>query len=108
MSVYADIRAALLPLGYPVEANIYIGDSPVYFVLTINSVPINFADNEPQHVLNMCMVHLYCPHAMNTVDLRSDVLRAIHMAGFTYPAVSDASEKEAQHLVFEFQGTGAV
>lgn len=101
MSVYSDIRAVLAGFGYPVGTNVYTGTAQPYFVITINTLPADFADDEPQHLRNLIMLHLYAPHELNTVTLRKQVAQALTGAGFTYPAMTDASDETTQHIVFE-------
>jgi len=108
MSVHSDIKAALAGLGYPVVTNVYTGSAQTYFVITLNTLPADFADDAPQHLRNLIMLHLYAPHELNTVALRKDVARALVGAGFTYPSIMDASDEQTQHIVFECEGTEAV
>ena len=108
MSVHSDIKAALAGLGYPVATNVYTGSAQTYFVITLNTLPADFADDEPQHLRNLIMLHLYAPHELNTVTLRKDVARALMGAGFTYPSITDASDEQIQHIVFECEGTEGV
>ena len=108
MSVYSDIRTALAGFGYPVGTNVYTGTASTYFVITLNTLPANFADDEPQHIRNLIMLHLYAPHELNTVTMRKQIATALVGAGFTYPATTDASDETTQHIVFECEGTEGV
>lgn len=107
MSAYSDIRTALACYGYPVDTNVSTGEEETYFVITLNTLPADFADDSPQHLVNLVMLHLYAPHDLNTVTLRKQIAHSLEGAGFTYPSITDASD-EKQHLVFECQGTEAV
>lgn len=105
MSVYSDIRTALAGFGYPVGTNVYTGTAQTYFIITLNTLPANFADDTPQHLTNLIMLHLYAPHELNTVALRKQIATALVGAGLTYPSVTDASDETIQHIVFECEGT---
>ena len=102
MSVFSDIRTALAGYGYPVYTNNYTGPDSVYFVITLNTIPSDHADDEPQHLVDLLMLHLYAPNSLNTVSLRKQVAQSLMAAGFTYPSCNDVSD-EKQHLVFECQ-----
>lgn len=104
MSAYSDIRTALTSMGYPIATNIYTGTGSTYFVITLNSFPADFSDDDPQHLTNMVMLHLYAPNALNTVTIRKQVATALVAAGFTYPSFTDVSDAETQHIVFECEG----
>ncbi|MCI5526492.1 MAG: hypothetical protein PUI40_07555 [Oscillospiraceae bacterium] len=108
MSVNKKIKAALQPLALPCAANEYTGEESSYFVFSVSPMPVDFADDMPQHIKNLIQLHLYCPHTKNTVALRRQIKRQIAESGFTYPVETDASEKEIQHVVFEFEDVEAV
>ena len=97
------IKEVLDVYGFPVATNTYTGDEDIYFVMTINAFPDDFADDGPQHIKYLCSVHLYCPHTFNTMGIKRQIKKALHDAGFTYPTEIDASD-ETQHIVFEFEG----
>ena len=97
------IKEVLDVFGYKVSTNIYTGSEQIYFVISVNAFPDDFADDGPQHIKYLCSVHLYCPHLFSTTVLKKQVKKALHDAGFTYPTEIDASD-ETQHIVFEFEG----
>lgn len=105
MSVYSDIRTSLASFGHPIATNVYTGPASTYFVITLNTLPANYADDAPQHLRNLVMLHLYAPHELNTVTLRKQIATALVGAGLTYPATIDASDETTQHIVFECEGT---
>lgn len=107
MNVNERVIDALKGFSLPCAANDYIGEEETYFVFSISPVPVDFADDAPQHVKNLVQLHLYCPHTLNTVKLRKQVKARIFNAGFTYPTETDASERETQHVVFEFEDAEA-
>ena len=97
MSVHSDIKAALAGLGYPVATNVYTGSAQTYFVITINTLPADFADDEPQHLRNLIMLHLYAPHELNTVTLRKQIATALVGADLPTPP-NDASDEQPSTL----------
>lgn len=108
MSVNTEIIAALKPIGYPVAADVYTEESDVYILITINTIPEDFADDEPHCERNLCMAHLYCPHELDTTDIQKQIKLALQSAGFTYPTKLNASGKDIQHIVFEFENIEAI
>lgn len=108
MSVNQRIQKAVRPLSIPCAANEYTGEKPIYLVFTVSPLPVDFADDFPQHIKNLIQLHLYCPRTYNTVLLRKQIKKLISQAMFTYPIETDASEKGAQHIVFEFEDVEAV
>jgi hypothetical protein len=101
MSVESRIKNALEPLGYKVYPDNYNGADKTYFVFNINTNPDDFGDNEPQHEKALIQVHLYCPHTLNSVTLRTNVKKYLSAAGFTYPRRTGAGDADGQHHVFE-------
>ena len=103
MSVASEIRAAVAFTGYPCGQNIYTGREPEYFVFNLQTIPADYADAEPQHERVIVQLHWFGKHTTNMTTAQKRIKRAIADAGFTYPALEDASDETAQHLVFEFQ-----
>lgn len=101
MSIEQRIRTALASLGYKIYPGNYDGADEVYFVFNHNTFPDDFGSNAPQHERALIQVHLFCPHDFNSVRTRKSVKVALLGAGFTYPSMTDASDKDGQHWVFE-------
>lgn len=108
MSVQADVRAALASFGYPVAESIYADTESIYFVFTVNSIPVNHADDAPQHVKNLIMLRLHCPHTADMTTKKKEIKLAVQTAGFTYPTETDASDDKKQIIAFEFENVEAV
>jgi hypothetical protein len=108
MSVQADVRAALASFGYPVAESIYTDTESTYFVFTVNAIPADYADDAPQHVRNLIMLRLHCPHTADMTDKKKEIKLAVFNAGFTYPTETDASDDKTQIIVFEFENAEAV
>lgn len=103
MTVEKRLNDALLTLGYPVYNGVAYGKDEVYFVMNLATVPTYYADDTAEFERWLGMVNLYAPLSMNIVTLKRDTKRAIHDAGFTWPATEDASNEEERHIVFEFE-----
>lgn len=101
MSVNSEIIAALAPLSLPTVPNIYTGTASTYMTFNYNTLPDDFADNEPQHERYLIQVHLVSPVATNTLTLQSSIKTLLLSAGFDYPSTIDASDDTEQHIVFE-------
>ena len=109
-SVDSMIATALSGLGYPVwnavkenEHQYESEEDPVYFVFNYSSLGVGYADDEPTGELSLIQVHLFAPLSMNITALKRRVKAAIHAAGFTWPELTDASDEQGRHIVFEFQ-----
>lgn len=101
MSLASDLITALGEFNLPVYQNQYTGDQSVYFVFNIGEIPQDFADDYPQHERALIQLHLFAPISLNTTAMRAGIKGALVDAGFDYPSVTDASDEDGQHLVFE-------
>ena len=99
--------AAVTPLVSICQPNVYqpdIGDAEdVYCTYNFNDLPGVFAEGSPNAIVYLVMLHLYAPNGRDCRELMADLAFALHRAGFTYPAITDASDKDGQHFVFECQ-----
>ena len=103
MTVESRIRTALASFEHKVYPDTYNGSDKTYFIMNYNTIPDDFGCNQPQHERALIQVHLFCPHGFNSVQLRKDIKLALLGAGFTYPSMTNASDEDGQHWVFEFQ-----
>ena len=108
MSVASDVMAAMAFSGYPCAQNEYTGKEPVYFVFNLNTIPTNYANNNPLHERYLVQLHLYAPQSLNTTVLQKQIKHALCAAGFLYPSQENASDETGQHIVFETETTEAV
>lgn len=102
MSVNSLIKAALDPVA-PVEADTYEDTAATYITFGYVSSPADFGDDEPDHEIFSISVHLFAPTGEDTIDKRRAIKKALAAAGTTWPAYSNASDKDGQHHVFECQ-----
>lgn len=108
VSIESRIRLALDALGYKVYPDTYNGPDKMYFVFNYNTTPDDHGDNQPNHERALIQVHLFCPHTFDSVKLRKDIKLALLGARFAYPYMTNASDKDGQHWVFEFQTAEAI
>lgn len=103
VSIESQIRTALASFEHKVYPDTYNGSDKTYFVFNHNTIPDDFGSNQPNHERALIQVHLFCPHTFDSVKLRKDIKLALLGAGFTYPSMTNASDEDGQHWVFEFQ-----
>ncbi len=101
MSVDAKIVAALNPLGFDVENSVSFTKNKTYFAFNYSVIPADFADDAPQHERFLVQVHFFCPLNVNITKQKKIICRALFAAGFTWPEVTDASDENGRHIVFE-------
>lgn len=101
MSINSTIIKSLEPIGWPVVSSERRTEENRYIVFNYTSLPDNFGDDAPQHERYLIQIHMFCPSVTNTVVLRKQVKRLLFESGFTFPTMTDASDDEGQHWVFE-------
>lgn len=107
MSVEAMVKAALDRFGDPVEKSVLYaaaGERPArYYTFSCDSLGDDFGDDEPGAEVWLVQVHLFAPLWENCVGRVRETKRALFAAGFTWPDVTDATDTDGQHYVFEFK-----
>lgn len=107
MSVNSEIIEAVRSIApcYPWEAYEGSQDNKLsrYFVFNYTAAPHTFGDDDAPFERYLIQLHYFCPGGDNTVALRRKVKRAIFDVGFTIPSETNASDKDGQHYVFEFE-----
>lgn len=101
MSIDELIRSAvtpIIPLCYP---NYYTGDETEYCVFNYYERGMAFADDEATATVFSVQLHWYLPHGINPNAKKRQVIAALLAAGFTRPEITNASDSEGQHYVFE-------
>ena len=87
----------------PIYPNIYTGEETSYLVYNYYTIPEVFAEG----VSNACrygiQLHLYLPHKVNPNQTKLAIISACVNGGFTFPSMTNASDGESQHYVFEFE-----
>ena len=89
----------ILPL-YP---NVYTGKDLRYLVYNYYVIPEVFADSAAHAARYTIQLHLYIPHKENPNPTKLAIIDACVGNGFTFPRMTNASDGEGQHYVFEFE-----
>lgn len=103
MDVSERLRAAVLSVVAVCVPDFYDGDEAVYCTYNITENPEGFGDNTPHLIRHMAQLHLFLPLKQDSRATRRGLCRSLAAAGFTYPSVTNASDADGQHYVFEFE-----
>lgn len=85
----------------PVKPNVYTGEATTYYTFNYNTMGANFADDAPGHERYFIQVHFVCPVNYDSVSRRVEIKNNLFDAGFTWPSMTDVSDSDRQHWVFE-------
>ena len=104
MSLEERIREAVTPIVPEFAADVYTGDADSYCVLNATETPDVFGDDQPWAIRYMAQLHWYFPLRIDPRAVKRKLRSAIgYLDGCTWPIVTDASDLDGGHLVFEFQ-----
>ena len=100
------LTGALSPL-FPdaVFPQSYTGPLTRYVVWQYNVLATVWAEGTAHAARYLVMVHFYLPHKENPQAAILALSRALFDAGTTWPNITDASDAEGQHWVFECEYT---
>lgn len=101
MTVNQRLIQALCPLRLPVEPEVDTRYQSRCITFNYDLLPVQFADNRPILHKALIQVHLFLPLTENSVRIRWEVAQALADGGFGWPEITDASDSEGQHFVFE-------
>ena len=105
-SVYARLVEAVLPVVPVCVPAVYGGEAESYCTYNATELPDNFGDNAPHAVRHLLQLHYFCPILGNPLPAIRQLQAAVLNAGFTYPALEDASDLDGRHYVLEFEEVG--
>lgn len=108
MSINQRIMDALSDFGYPVSPTVYEGEAEQYFVFNYSTMGADFGDDAPQQEKYLVQVHFFCSPSFNSVGRAKQIKRKLFAAGFTWPEMTNASDRDGQHLVFECEAAEGV
>ena len=110
MSLEERIRETVTPIVPEFAADVYTGDADSYCVLNATEMPESFGNNRPRAIRYLVQLHWYFPMRTDPRDTKRALRAAIGgLRGCTCPTVTDATDRDGGHLVFEFQAVdGAV
>lgn len=87
----------------PLFPNVYTGEDLRYLVYNYFVIPQVYAEHVAHAARYSVQLHLYLPHKENPNAVKLAIINACVAAGFTFPSMTNASDKEGQHYVFEFE-----
>lgn len=104
MSLNRKIISVVQPVVGVCVADTYeAGLQETYSTFNYTEIPDGMADNAPHALVCSVQVHLYLPKDVNSLAMRRQLRRAIaDTEGFTAPVVTNASDSDGQHFVYEF------
>lgn len=103
------IRLAVTPHVKELAPTIYLGAAEEYCTWNATEVPQAFGDGRAHRVKYLVQVHWFLPLRRRPYAKKQALRRALMgTPGFTAPTVTDATDGEGQHYVFEFEALGGV
>ena len=103
MSFDSRLRNKLLPIVPIAEPNMYEGDAVEYIIFYYRERGDCFGDNEPEEIILTVQVHYFLPNGENPRAKKRLIRQALFELGGTWPEITNASDKDGQHYVFEFE-----
>lgn len=111
MNAEAALKSALAPLFPDGRAtpHVYRGKSLEYVTWNTWTVPEVYAERKPAAARQIAQIHWHLPHGQNPSSGKCRIAQALFDEGFTWPDVTNASDDDGQHYVFEctFVNAGA-
>ena len=101
MTVNQAIIDAVTPIVSKVVPDNYNGEEKEYCVFNYTEYPDLYGDDGPTMIRYSVMLHYFLPLGENPIITKKRIQNALHDAGFTYPSVTNATDNEYQHYVFE-------
>ena len=101
MSINSVIIAALSPVTPEIEPDVYTGTATTYITFNYFTTGDDFADDATWHERFFVQVHFVCPLNYDSVSRRAEIKQKLFAAGFTWPSVTDATDSDGQHWIFE-------
>lgn len=103
MTVEKRIVQTLSPLGLPVAQGCYQEDDKRYIGYYVSRFGTQYADDGPGAELCLIQIHIFAPLAENINALVRLAQKELYLAGFLWPEVTDATDKDGRHFVLETQ-----
>ena len=103
MSCDEAINTAFEDVGLHIYPNVYTGEELSYLVYTYYVIPAVFADSVSHAARYSIQLHLYLPQKTNPNTYKLAIIAACYENGFTFPSMTNASDGDGQHYVFEFE-----
>lgn len=101
MTVAERIMAAVTPVVPECEPDVYYGDAAEYCTFNADETHTLYADDKPQVIVHLVQVHWFLPLGVNPETKKRQIARSLTDLGFSSPDITNASDKDGQHYVFE-------
>lgn len=105
-SIESRIKEALQPIVPVVKPNVYKGAELTYIVFNYDERGKLHANGTAKAIIYSVQVHLFMPSNESPKELKSRIREALENMG-TFPSIVNATDKDSQHYVFEFDAMGA-
>ena len=97
-ALQAALQAVLPGKVFP---TVYTGEEREYIVTSHMTIPAVFADGKPGAARHLCTVRYFLPWKVNPNATLLRIQEALSDADFTWPTVTDISDKEGQGYALE-------
>ena len=78
-----------------------------YVTWNAYTVPQVYAERLPAAARYPTQVHYFLPHGVDPTQKKLEIQRALFDGGFTWPSITNASDRDGQHYVFECEYVNA-
>lgn len=98
------IRTAITPIVSVCRPNLVPDPAQhetEYVSFSFSETPVLFGDDEPVAFKYRVTLHYVCPAEQNPYEKKKQIRSALVVAGFTSPYITNASDADGQHYVFE-------
>ncbi len=103
MTINQAIIAAVTPIVPVCVPDFYTGTETTYCTFGYMESPQEFGEEMPSAMVYLAQLHFHCPLGCNPTATKKALKRALATGDFTYPTVTDASDLDGFHFVFEFE-----
>lgn len=101
MAAMEIVKNAVETAGVRAYANVYSGGDAEYCTINCTELPDDYGDDTPGAIRYLTQVHWFAPNGVNPRARKRAIIRALVGVGCTYPQVTDASDLDGLHFVFE-------
>ena len=106
MNLDEELRRALTPIVSACLPVDYDGEEPEYIAYTYDERGGAFGDDRSEALIHELRLHWYLPAGENPNAKKRLLRNALETLGFTSPVITNASDSEGQHFVFECEREG--
>jgi len=100
MSVEQTIITTLTPIVSTVVPDIYQGNAKEFITFNYSEYQ-QYAESTSYAITYSVQVHYFAPLKTNVLTKKNQIAVALNGAGFTFPSIINANDKDGQHYVYE-------